>query len=292
MPTAIVTGASSGIGKATVQALTDRGFTVYGLARRNELLAAIAASTPAFRPVQGDVRDNETLVQLVDRAIAETGRIDVVVNNAGYGSYGALEEVAPQAARAQVDVNLLAVGRLTQLVLPAMRRQRAGRIINVSSIGGKIYEPLGAWYHATKFALEGLSDALRIEVAPFGISVSVIEPGAVLTEWGSGASTSLLDVSGSGPYRAQALGLGRVLDSTASNPRRATAPHVVAERIAHAATAARPRIRYVVGAGAKPLVALRRLLPDSVFDALIKRLFRPVDADSDQVADQPTTSTR
>src|SRR5918992_500416 len=130
-----------------------------------------------------DVTNDASMVAGVGRVIAEQGRLDVLVNNAGYGSYGAVEDVPIDEARRQFEVNVLGLGRLIQLVVPHMRARRSGRIVNVSSIGGKFYEPLGAWYHATKFAVEGLSDSLRLELAPFGIHVVIVEPGAIVTEW-------------------------------------------------------------------------------------------------------------
>ena len=138
------------------------------------------------------------------RSSKRHGRIDVLVNNAGYGSYGSLEEVEPAEGRRQFDVNVFGLARMTQLVLPAMRAAAQGRIINVSSIGGKMYEPLGAWYHATKFAVEGLSDSLRLELKPHGIKVSIIEPAGTQTEWGGISGEGLLATSGHGPYRDQA----------------------------------------------------------------------------------------
>src|SRR3954454_12700579 len=187
--TAIVTGASAGIGEATCLALQRKGFRVFAVARRAERMAHLADR--GIVPVSADVTDDTSLVALVDRVVAETGRVDVLVNNAGYGSYGALEEVPMEEARRQFDVNVFGLARLTQLVLPHMRAQRSGRIINVSSVGGKIWEPLGAWYHATKFAVEGLSDSLRVELRPHGIDVVVIQPGAIKTEWASISADNL-----------------------------------------------------------------------------------------------------
>src|SRR5262245_52781560 len=152
---AIVTGASSGIGESTARRLRALGYTVYAAARRVDRMAGLAAD--GIRVVRLDVTDDASMSALVDHVVAESGRIDVLVNNAGYGSYGAVEDVPLAEARRQFEVNVFGLARLTQLVLPHMRRQGAGRIVNISSIGGKIHEPLGGWYHATKFAVEGLS---------------------------------------------------------------------------------------------------------------------------------------
>ena len=179
---ALVTGASSGIGAATAQRLNGLGYVVYGLARRVDRMAGL--DRIGVRTLAVDVTDEQAPAAAIEQIIAEQGRIDVLVNNAGYGSYGALEDVPLSEARYQFEVNVFGLARLIQLVLPHMRRQGSGRIINISSIGGKIYEPLGDWYHAAKFAVEGLSDSLRVELRPFGIDVVIIEPGAIRTEWG------------------------------------------------------------------------------------------------------------
>lgn len=267
-PVAIVTGASSGIGNVTARRLSSLGWTVYAGARRMERMAPLAEA--GIHVMALDVTDDGSTVTCVERVLAESGRVDVLVNNAGYGSYGALEDVSIEEARRQVEVNLFGLARLTQLVLPHMRAQRSGTIVNVSSMGGKMYEPLGSWYHATKFAVEGLSDSLRLEVAPFGIHVVVVEPGAIKTEWGTIAANSLLDTSGETAYADQALRQARLLSSA----RLGSSPDVVAKAIVRAVSTSRPRTRYVVGAGARPLLLARRLLPDRAFDALLMAVFR------------------
>jgi NAD(P)-dependent dehydrogenase (short-subunit alcohol dehydrogenase family) len=265
-PVAFVTGASTGIGFEAAKKLTGHGFMVYAGARRvdkMEPLQAIGVQVLAL-----DVTDDGSMRAAVGRVLQERGRIDVLVNNAGYGSFGALEEVDPAEGRRQFDVNVFGLARMTQLVLPAMRKAGRGRIINVSSIGGKFYEPLGAWYHATKFAVEGMSDALRLELKPHGISVSIIEPASTQTEWGGIAADGLLASSGDGPYGAQARQMAAVLAST-DRPETSTRPDVIAEAVVHAAMAARPRTRYPVGRGAAAIMGLRRLLPDRLFDAVV-----------------------
>ncbi|GAA1752158.1 oxidoreductase [Agromyces humatus] len=176
-----MTGASSGIGEQTALELLRRGFTVYGAARRVDRMSALVDA--GGHAIAMDVTDDASVRAAVDRIDSEQGRIDVLVNNAGYGSYGALEDVPIGEARRQFEVNVFGLARITQLVLPGMRARRSGAIVNISSIGGRIYEPLGAWYHATKFAVEGLSDSLRVELEPHGIRVVVIQPGAIRTEW-------------------------------------------------------------------------------------------------------------
>src|ERR1700754_928544 len=202
---ALVTGASSGIGKATAVALRELGYTVYAAARRVDRMRELADL--GVQVLAMDVTDDESMTGGVKRIIAEAGRLDVLVNNAGYGSYGALEDVSLDEARRQFDVNVFGLARLTQLALPHMRAQRSGYVVNVSSIGGKMYEPLGGWYHPTKFAVEALSDSLRMELKPFGIHVVVIEPGAIRTEWGGIAGDSVLARSGDTAYAGQARGV-------------------------------------------------------------------------------------
>ncbi len=269
---ALVTGGSSGIGEATALKLQELGYTTYAAARRVERMEHL--TTTGIRPLAMDVTDDESMQSGVEQIVAEEGRIDVLVNAAGYGSYGALEDVPLSEARNQFEVNLFGAARLTQLVLPRMREQRSGTVVNITSMGGKIYTPLGAWYHATKHALEALSDCLRMELKPFGIDVVVIEPGGIRTEWPGIAAQKVRAVSGTGPYAPQG---NAVADSLASEStqRRSSPPELIAKTIAKtiakAVTARRPKTRYAVGYGAKPMIFLHDVLPDSAFDAFIRR---------------------
>ncbi len=270
---ALVTGASSGIGDATARRLAQLGYIVYAVARRVDRMAALKER--GIRTEAADVTDDAALVSLVNKIISDTGRIDVLVNNAGYGSYGALEDVPIAEARRQFDVNVFGLARLTQLVLPHMRAQRDGYIVNVSSVGGKIWEPLGSWYHATKFAVEGLSDSLRAEVAEFGIKVIVIEPGAIRTEWAAISADNLEAASASTPYREQARFVGGAL-RTADKSRLTSGPDVVANAIAKAVQSPRPRTRYAVGGGARGVLLAQRVLTDRGFDRLIRTSYRAI----------------
>jgi len=278
---AIVTGASSGIGEETAKRLAGLGYTVYAAARRVERMWGLAGGSPAqahptasgIRPVKLDVTDDEALAAFVEDVVAESGRVDVLVNNAGYGSYGSLEDVPMAEARRQFDVNVFGLARLTQLVVPHMRAQRSGYVVNISSVGGKIYEPLGGWYHATKFAVEGLSDSLRLELAPFGIHVVVVQPGAIRTEWADIAAEGLREQSAGTAYADQAALVGGVL-GRAGNPRLSSPPSVVGDAVARAVQARRPRTRYAVGRGARPVLVARRLLRDRAFDRLVTTTFR------------------
>ncbi len=265
IPVALVTGASSGIGAAAVHALAAAGFTVYGAARRTDRIPA-----PAI-PVALDLADAASIEAAVQTVLAKEGRVDALVNNAGYGSYGAIEDVPLAEARRQFEVNLFGMAQLIQLVLPTMRAQGSGRIVNVSSMGGKFASAFGGWYHATKFAVEALTDSLRQEVAPFGIQAVVIEPGAIDTEWGGIAMESGVAMSGAGAYGERIRRMAARL-STPGSVMQGSKPAVIGDAIRRAVTARRPRTRYAVGAGAKPMIAIRRLLPDRAFDSLIARV--------------------
>ena len=265
---AIVTGASSGIGKATARKLLGLGFRVHAGARRTEEMADLAAL--GARVAHLDLTRPESIDAFVENVLRDGGRIDVLINNAGYGSYGAIEDVPLATARAQMDVNLFGLARMIQLVLPAMRARRAGCIVNVTSIGGKIWAPLGAWYHASKFAVEGFSDCLRNEVRPFGIHVVVVEPGGTRTEWGSIAMESAGAASGAGPY-APILEAARPFYAGNAGMQSADG---VADVIARAVGTRRPKSRYVTSTAARVILGLRRVLPDAGFDALMNAVFR------------------
>src|SRR5215212_10424411 len=267
---ALVTGGSSGIGEEAVLGLKKAGFEVYAVARRVDRMVALAdAGVGVFGM---DVTDDASMASGVERILDEQGRIDVLVNNAGYGSYGAVEDVPIAEARRQFEVNVFGLARLTQLVTPTMRAQGSGRIINISSIGGKFYEPLGAWYHATKFAVEGFSDSLRLELAPYGIRVVIVEPGPIRTEWNTIARDNLVQNSRGTAYQRQAEAVAARMES-GEGPGLSSGPDVVAKRIAKAAMSRRPRTRYPVGRGARSVVTARRLLPDRAMDAVIGRLY-------------------
>jgi NAD(P)-dependent dehydrogenase (short-subunit alcohol dehydrogenase family) len=269
--TALITGASSGIGEATALQLAELGFTVYASARRVDRMSDLADRGIRTRSV--DVSDDDSMVTLIETIIADTGRIDVLVNNAGYGLYGALEDVPIDDARRQFEVNVFGLARMTQLVLPQMRAQRDGYIVNISSMGGKIWEPLGSWYHASKFAVEGLSDSLRVEVAEFGIKVVIIEPGTIRSEWSGIAADNLEATSANTPYAGLAKLVGAGLRAVARLPI-ASGPEVVAEVIGKAVQDPRPRTRYPAGGGARSMLLAERILPDRGFDRFIQMSYR------------------
>jgi NAD(P)-dependent dehydrogenase (short-subunit alcohol dehydrogenase family) len=244
---------------------------VYAGARRLDRMKSLADA--GARLLALDVTDDGSMTAAVTAVMQEAGRIDVLINNAGYGSYGALEDVPPEEARRQFDVNIFGLARITQLVLPAMRAQRSGRIVNISSIGGKFGGPFGCWYHATKFAVEGLSDSLRMELHPFGIDVVVIQPGATHTEWSGIAQDSLIKYSGDGPYRKTASAHAQMMElgHQGSIP---APPGVVAKTIVQAVQSRNPRTRYATGGLARTMLFMRRVLSDRAFDAMFRIMER------------------
>jgi len=258
-----VTGASSGIGKSTVLKLLADGHIVYGAARRVGNMEDLVAA--GGHAIGMDVCDEKQVVAGVAKIIKEQGRIDSLVNNAGYAVYGSVEDVTLQEARRQFEVNIFGLARITQEVLPHMRQEMSGTIINVSSMGGKMYTPFGAWYHATKYALEGWSDCLRLELNQFNIKVVIMEPGMTQTEFGDVMLEPLKQRSKGGAYEASVAKLTQKGSKTIV----LSQPSVIADAMADAVVRKNPPRRYLVGAMAKPLVFIRGWLGDSVFDAIM-----------------------
>lgn len=265
--TVLITGASSGIGKATAEMLLEDGYVVYASARNIDKLEHLKSK--GAEVLELDVTHDESMKLGIDRIIRECGRVDVLINNAGYGSYGALEDVPMDEAKHQFEVNVFGLGRLTQLVLPHMRKQSFGKIVNITSVGGKIYEPLGSWYHASKFAVEGLSDCLRLELQPFGIDVIIIEPGPIKTEWGAIAIEKLLQMSGHTAY-ATAAQTGAKLLALSNDEKVASNPEVIATTISKVLRVKRPKARYAAGTGAALLVTFRKFASDVMMDRLMR----------------------
>ena len=255
---ALVTGASSGIGQATAELLAAHGFTVFGTSRTP------IQDKRAYTWLPLDVRSDDSVQAAVQSLLAQAGRIDLLVNNAGYVQFGAIEESSIADAQAQFDTNLFGVIRMVKAVLPVMRQQGSGRIINISSIVGHIAAPYGGLYGASKFALEGLSESLSAEVRQFGVSVSLVEPSYVNTPLVTQPPTNLIADYTPGRQIAQ--------QSLATNAKQGLEPGAVARVIMRAATS-RPRLRYPVGLDGKIALLLQRLLPESAFEALKRRLF-------------------
>lgn len=262
----LVIGASSGMGKSTANILHRQGYTVYGAARRIEEMNDLKEQ--GMGVISLDLTKDESIRNAVEIILSKEGRIDILINNAGYGSYGAVEDVSLDEARRQFEVNLFSMARLTQLILPSMRKHKYGRIVNISSMGGKIYTPLGAWYHATKHAVEGWSDCLRLEVKDFGIDVVVVEPGGIKTPWGIIAADHLQNTSGDGAYANLANKVAVTTKATYAG-NQLTDVAILGRTIAKAATDKKPKIRYVKGYMAKPAIAIRKWFGDKVFDKLI-----------------------
>lgn len=263
---ALVTGASSGIGMATAERLLADGLVVYAAARRVEKMADLAKM--GALPVRMDVTSDEAIADAVSNIKQRHGGVDVLVNNAGFGCYGSVEDTSIEDAHYEFEVNLFGMAQVTRAVLPSMRTRGSGLIINISSMGGKIYTPLGAWYHATKHAVEGWSDCLRLEVAPFGIRVIIIEPGIIRTNFTDAMLAPMMERSGNSPYRHMANAVSastmKIYSPDSSSP-----PSVVAATVSKAIRAKNPRTRYPVGKLARPLLFARKWLGDRVFDRLI-----------------------
>jgi len=260
----LITGASAGMGKEFAKELLTDGHIVYGAARRIDKMADIKSL--GVKVMEMDVTDDALMVKGIDAIIKAEGRIDILVNNAGFGSYGAIEDVSMADARYQLEVNVFGAARLMQLVVPHMRAQHYGRIINISSIGGKVALPLGGWYHASKFALEALSDTLRNEVKPFGIDVVVIEPGGVKSEWGHIAMDNLVKTSGQGVYGTLSKKLAASLAGIES---KIPEPIVIAKLVKKAIDAKKPKTRYSGGYMAGVLLFLRKIMPDRILDSVL-----------------------
>ncbi len=260
----LITGASAGIGKETALFLQQNDYIVYGAARRMEKMKDLAQA--GIHILDMDVTDDASMVRGVKKIIDAEGRIDVLVNNAGFGSYGAVEDVSMADARYQLEVNVIGAMRLTQLVLPSMREQHWGKIINISSIGGKIAMPFGGWYHASKFAIEGLSDSLRNEVHPFGIDVIVIEPGGIKSEWGGIAMESMVKTSGHTAYQEM---VNKMDTSFRKVHEKIPGPETIARLIKKSIEAKSPETRYSAGYMAAPALFLRRMLSDRLMDKMM-----------------------
>jgi NAD(P)-dependent dehydrogenase (short-subunit alcohol dehydrogenase family) len=275
----LITGCSSGIGRATAQRLAAHGWTVYASARRLESIADLEAA--GCRTVALDVTDEDSMVAAV-RTIEQThGAVGVLINNAGYSQSGAIETVPLDAVRRQFETNLFGLARLTQLVLPRMRDQRWGKIVNLGSMGGKLVFPGGGWYHATKFALEAVSDALRFEVRGFGIDVILLEPGLITTEFGNAAVASMSDVEGldasaaGDPYARFNATVGSATQGAYEGPLRLLGggPERVAKVIEKSLRKRRAPTRVAITPSAKLSIPSRRLLPDRAWDALMRAQF-------------------
>ncbi|HEX6713935.1 MAG TPA: oxidoreductase [Thermoleophilaceae bacterium] len=267
----LITGCSTGIGRATAERLAKRGHTVYATARRLDSIRDLEAH--GCRLLELDVTDEDSMTAAVKAVEADEGAVGVLVNNAGYSQSGAVESIPMDAVRRQFETNVFGLMRMCQLVLPGMRAQRWGRIVNISSMGGRVVFPGGGYYHATKFAVEAFSDALRFEVKGFGIDVVVLEPGLIKTEFGNAAVGSL-EPAADGPYAH----FNNVVGSATAGAygggglaRFGAGPEAVAKAIEKAIK--RPRSRKPVTASARIMIGLRRVMPDSLWDRSMRSNF-------------------
>ena len=263
----LLTGASSGIGYDTAVALAQQGHKVYAAARRVERMEPLRQY--GIVPLKMDVTDEESMKTGVKTLLDAEGRIDVLINNAGYGYFGAVENVPMDDARNQLEVNVFGLARLCQLVLPTMRAQHSGRIINTASVAGRAVFYYGGWYHVSKYAVESLSDALRMELKPFGIDVVIIEPGAIKTNWGIIAADHLTETSKGTAYEETGTMMANNLRNMyLSNM--ISDPAVVRKAIVRAVNARRPCTRYRIGKMANAIVFFHWLLPTRWWDAFLR----------------------
>ncbi|WP_305952325.1 oxidoreductase [Emticicia oligotrophica] len=265
--TVLVTGASAGIGKATAIYLAQNGYNVYGAARRIEKMQDL--KNYGIKPISLDVTKEESMVACIEQIFQEAGSIDILVNNAGFGCAGAVEDVSMEDARYQLEVNVLGAMRLTQLALPKMRQNKYGKVINISSIGGKIAFPMAGWYHASKFAIEALSDSLRLEVKSFGIDVIVVEPAGIKSEWADVANNTLKLSSADSVYKNLAQSLER-LNANDKFPE----PIVIAQLIKESIESKNPKTRYSGGSNAKQILMARKLVSDKLMDKIIMSQYK------------------
>lgn len=266
----LLTGASSGIGYDTATRLARQGHKVYGAARRIDKMQPLKEL--GVTPIKMDVTDDASMIAGVNAVLEAEGRIDVLVNNAGYGYFGAIENVSMEEARKQLEVNVFGLARLTQLVIPHMRQQGSGRIVNLASIAGKLALYFGGWYHVSKFAVEGFSDALRMELKPFGIDVVIIEPGGIRTEWGVIAADHLAESSKGTVYEQAALNEANAMKYTYTRAKLLSNPSVIAKAICKGVNKRHPKARYRTGMGSHSLVFLHWLLPSKWWDGLMRSL--------------------
>lgn len=258
----LITGASSGIGFEAATVLAQQGHEVWAVARSADKLKELER-----RGIHTMAMDITKAEQRQD-VINTVGTVDVLINNAGFGFYGPMEQVSLEDAKYQFEVNVFGLVEMTKLVIPGMRAQRQGRIINISSMGGRFTLAFGGWYHASKYTVEALSDAMRLELKPFGIDVVLIEPGCIKTNWGLITADNLEKSSVNTPYQDKARRMVKLLRSVYSGPL-LSRPTVVVKAIVKAVETDKPRTRYLVGRGAKLIVGLKALLPDRVFDRLV-----------------------
>jgi short-subunit dehydrogenase len=263
----LVTGASSGMGRETAIKLAKDGYVVYAAARRLDKLNELKEY--GCIPIQMDIAKEQEIEDAVNKIQKEHGGVDILFNNAGIAVQGSLEETAIADARKQFEVNLFGLARLTQLVIPYMRNKGAGKIINTSSIAGKVHGPLSSWYVASKHAVEGLSSSLRVELKPFGIDVIIIRPGAISSELISSYVGKMIERSGSGPYAEMTKVLVAWSKSRDNNPKYSSPPSVIADTVLKIIKSKQVQTSYEVGKTSKQMIWSRKLLSDKILDKMM-----------------------
>lgn len=268
----LITGASTGLGLVTGEKLVKQGYKVYGTSR--DIKKFDEMIKVGINPIRLDVTSDESCNDCIKEIIEKEGKIDILINNAGYGSYGPIENVSIEEAKNQLEVNVFGLVRMTKLVIPYMRQKKSGKIINVSSVAGRVTTYLGGWYHASKYAVETLSDSLRMETKRFGIYVSIIEPGAITSNWGMIAMDNLEKSVDGTVYQEEAAKVARTYRKMYNpNNKIISKPELVAKKISKAVNAKRPRTRYAFGFGAKILIFLHSVLPTRAFDWIMKSMY-------------------
>ena len=262
----LITGASSGIGKDTAINLIKHGHVVYGAARRLEMMQDIIQA--GGHAIKMDIMKEKNIDDVVNQIIKEQSRVDVLINNAGYGLWGAVETISIDEAKRQFDVNIFGLAYLTKKIIPIMRKQKSGKIINMSSMGGKVYTPFGAWYHATKYALEGWSDCLRIELKSFGIDVILIEPGVIKTEFQDVMMDSTVERSIGTPYEKKLKALEKATQEMYARGI-GSPPSTITKLIIKAINSPNPKRRYVGGLFAKPMLFIKKWFGDKMYEKAI-----------------------
>jgi NAD(P)-dependent dehydrogenase (short-subunit alcohol dehydrogenase family) len=275
---ALVTGSSSGIGFETALLLARNGFNTYAsmrkLGKSKNITEIVNREKLPLQVVQLDVNDDKSVKEAIDKVVAENQRIDVLVNNAGYGLLGALEDLSIEEIKEQFETNFFGVVRVTQQVLPIMRKQNNGTIVNVSSVGGRIGIPGLSAYHSTKFALEGLSESISYELEPFGIRVVVIEPGVIRTNIMNSSVLAKKAQDPKSPYFSSIQQLERRFKSAMENTSASSPPEEVAKVVLQAVTSQSPKLRYAVGNDASSLIQAKTTMSDIEFGGLIKQQFQ------------------
>ena len=263
----LITGASSGIGYDAARTLAKQGHRVWAAARRVELMVPL--KDYGVHVLRMDVTDEASMRQGLDTMLQEEGRVDVLFNNAGYGYFGAIENVSMEDARRQLEVNVFGLARLTQMVLPVMRQQGSGRVINTSSIAGKMVFYMGGWYNVTKYAVEAFSDALRMEMKPFGVDVVMIEPGAIKTDWGLIAAQHLKKSSAGTVYEENGTRWANSMDWF-YRTNLLSSPKVIAKAVSKAVNSRHPRARYCRGRFSVMGRFFHAILPAKWWDGLMR----------------------